>query len=148
MDQEDIQNQIAECNEEDNLEPLEAMALYFIRHFLKRLYPYAFPKRPAKVPLAKGIVEQLINNRKEYNVRKVVIRKAIQMWCNHGINYYEGCAIVGAPRFNLDGTIAGYITKEEASYARKRINEYKKKIKKDKIENKVEIEKNGQLTLF
>lgn len=51
-------------------------------------------------------------------------------------------------RFNLDGTIAGYITKEEAAYARKRINEYKKKIKKDKIENKVEIEKNGQLTLF
>ena len=86
---------------------------------LQKHFPLAFPKKPApKFPLKIGIHKDLLQHTEELGLSEAEIRAALKKWCK-GKRYTE-CMVAGAARVDLQGREAGFVSKEEASYADKR----------------------------
>lgn len=92
-----------------------------VRHIglLQKHFPLAFPKKPAsKVPLKIGIHKDLLQHAEKLGLSETEIRAALKKWCK-GKRYME-CMVAGAVRVDLQGHEAGFVSKEEASFADKR----------------------------
>jgi len=86
---------------------------------LQKNFPSAFPKKPApKLPLKIGIHKDLLQHAEKLGLSEADIRTALKKWCK-GKRYVE-CMVAGAKRVDLQGNEAGFVSKEEASYAEKR----------------------------
>ncbi|MCK9609222.1 MAG: ProQ/FinO family protein [Methylomonas sp.] len=86
---------------------------------LQKYFPLAFPKKPAaKMPLKIGIHKDLVAHAEQLELSAIEIRAALKKWCQ-GKRYNE-CMVAGAARVNLHGHAAGFVSKEEASFADKR----------------------------
>ncbi|MGR8931678.1 MAG: ProQ/FinO family protein [Gammaproteobacteria bacterium] len=86
---------------------------------LQKHFPLAFPKKPApKIPLKIGIHKDLLMHADALGISETEIRSALKKWCK-GKRYTE-CMEAGAVRVDLQGREAGFVSKEEASYADKR----------------------------
>jgi ProP effector len=83
---------------------------------LQKHYPLAFPKKPAaKIPLKIGIHQDLLSDAEKLGISAEDIRAALKIWCK-GKRYAE-CMEAGVARVDLQGQVAGYVSKDEASYA-------------------------------
>ena len=84
---------------------------------LQKLFPQAFPKKPAnKLPLKLGIHKDLYEQAETLKLTQAEIKEAVKTWCQ-GSRYWA-CMVEGAPRLDLSGTPAGEVTAAEAQHAK------------------------------
>ena len=104
-------------------------AVRFIDDVLQVKWPELFPKKPdSKVPLSIGFTSELLAQRRQLKTIGKVIRKAMQLWCR-GWRYYKVCSEPGAERYNLAGEVCGYVSAENAEYARNKLAAWEEKTK-------------------
>lgn len=85
---------------------------------LQKHFPLAFPKKPGpKLPLKIGIHKDLVAHAEQLGLSASEIRAALKKWCQ-GKRYNE-CMLAGAVRVDLQGHAAGFVSKEEATFADK-----------------------------
>ncbi len=85
---------------------------------LQKHFPLAFPKKPLpKVPLKIGIHKDLLGHAEALGLTPNDIRAALKKWVK-GKRYAE-CMVAGAPRIDLYGKEAGFVSKDEAVHGEK-----------------------------
>lgn len=90
--------------------------LVLIIGLLQKKFPLAFPKKPAaKRPLKIGIHKDIFEQAEQLGIDKKDIRAAIKTWC-WGNRYWE-CMVEDAFRVDLNGDVAGQVTKADAEQA-------------------------------
>ena len=80
----------------------------FVMLFPKAFAPKGAPKRPLKVGIFRDVYDAC-------DLTFLTIKLALGDYC--GGPSYQTCLIEGAPRIALDGSVAGYVTKNEAEHA-------------------------------
>lgn len=94
---------------------------------LQKLFPVAFPKKPApKVPLKVGILDDLIARSVEIRITEEDLKKAIQAWCKS--QRYWSVIIEGAIRVDLYGNPAGSVDTSGALQARSLLKKHQKEV--------------------
>jgi sRNA-binding protein len=90
--------------------------------YMQECFPVAFPAKPnPKVALKVGIFEDLVAWAATIGVPKSMVKKAIRAWCQ-GLRYTQALAVVGAPRYDLQGNIVGEIDVDQARGAKGLLN--------------------------
>ncbi len=103
-------------NNQKNAEPVDPVVITISR--LQRLFPKAFPKKPApKVPLKLGIHKELHLQAETLKLTPEEITEAVKTWCQ-GSRYWA-CMVQDAPRLDLSGEPSGTVTAAEAQFAKK-----------------------------
>lgn len=110
------QRPAAPRNSQKNAEPVDPVVITISR--LQRLFPKAFPKKPApKVPLKLGIHKELHLQAEALKLTPEEITEAVKTWCQ-GSRYWA-CMVQDAPRLDLSGEPSGTVTAAEAQFAKK-----------------------------
>jgi sRNA-binding protein len=91
----------------------EKTIAFGVRDILVARYPHTFfHKGYRKKPLKLGIWQDI---RHDSHISHFELRLCLGDYC--GGPSYHACLIEGAPRIALDGSVAGYVTKNEAEHA-------------------------------
>jgi ProP effector len=82
---------------------------------LQKCFPRAFPRSPTpKVPLKIGILKDVLTHAASIGLSERDVRNGMKLWCR-GHHYWTRLT-VGSARVDLQGTVVGVVSADEAEY--------------------------------
>lgn len=104
--------------------------------WLQHQFPMAFPEKP--IPLQVGVHEAILGLALSDMPKAMWIRRALRYYVNSPRYLRE--VVKDNSRINLQGEQSGFVSEEQAAYAKERLASYKAKRNNAQRESKVTIE--------